>query len=416
MKITLFGAIWIVLTIYCFFSKDEKKMIFITLLSTVLQCDAVVILNAENSVGPMIITSIVFIIWYFFKNFSKYMVIFDKTMILSMLFLSSIFISLISNGKSIFGDKLLYILQLIIYILCFWSMRKVGIKKNIDINKVFLPVIFFVLVVGILQYLIYLGILPRLKIITDLIYNETWELTNAYNTEIRLRLFSSFKEPSYCSAFLVGAFYYVCFNYEKIKMSKIIIIIIAIEIILTLSTTGYVSLIVVGIIFAISSHKKKLLNFLIPLAFLCVIFALFSGSLNIVIFNKKSTGSATERTLWNTTAYGYFKTSPIFGIGYRSYWASSIIYDILCNLGIYGFITYILFVSNYLIYIIKNKKNTINYGCLYFLLVAVFCQVITCPDIELCVFWLAIYLVGLTDYKYIEQGRKKCKDNNIKFS
>ena len=51
--------------------------------------------------------------------------------------------------------------------------------------------------------------------------------------------------------------------------------------------------------------------------------------LDRVIFNKSSTASGRVRTLWNNVAYEEFINNPIFGIGYQSLRASSIIFDIM---------------------------------------------------------------------------------------
>lgn len=413
MKITIFGFIWLLLIIYCFFSKDEKKMIFLTLLSAILQCDVVIVLGDSNSAGPLIVTSIIFIFWYILKNLSNYLLIFDKTTIFSIFLLASVIISLIYNGQSIFGDKLLYIIQLFVYMACFWCMRKIGIKRKIEIDKLFVSILYIVLIIGVIQFLINAGVLPKLSLITNLFFNETWNPTNAYNNPTsKLRLFSTFKEPSYCATFLVGAFYYVSCNYNKIKNSIPILIAILMEILLTLSTTAYVALIIEGIIFTFLSHKQKLLKFLLPLGIITLIITSSSGILNTVVLKKSSTGSAAERNMWNKNSLDSFKTSPIFGTGYKSSRASSIVYNLLSCMGLIGIISFSLFIWNYLRRILKKDTEN-NYACLYFFLGVVIGQIISCPDLELSVFWLGLYLIGLSEKIYENRKEEYVEKNSI---
>ena len=61
---TIFGIIWILIILYCFFQKDIKYMVFITLFSMVLQC-ANVFAFENFSVGPQVVTNLIFVIRYF---------------------------------------------------------------------------------------------------------------------------------------------------------------------------------------------------------------------------------------------------------------------------------------------------------------------------------------------------------------
>ena len=397
MRITLFGFIWIGIVLYAFCSRSYEKMIFVTILSGVFQCNAVVILGNTNGVGPQIFTSAIFIIWYIIKYFPKYSVKFNRAYLCCMLLIFSIVISLIKNEGKIQGTKSLYIIQLLIYINCYFCIIKTKLNGQLDMNKIFLPIVIFVLIIGMIQYLIFLGVIPKLKLITYLLYNETWNGTNAYNLMRKIRLFSTFKEPSYCATFLVGAFYYICYNYDKIKNSKTYLLVIGIEILLTLSTTAYIAVIFCGIVFSVLSNKKKVLKFLIPIGILAIFITIFSGSLETVILKKNTTGSASERNLWNRKAIEAFNKSPIYGVGFKNSRASSIVNNILGELGILGIISYFLLDWSYLKYLLKKKNNKLNYGCLYFMLAVVFSQIITCPDLELCTYWIGMYMIGLSE-------------------
>ena len=55
MRITFFGVIWILLLIYCFFSKDYKKILFVAFLSMVFQSNNICTIG-ETGIGVQIFT------------------------------------------------------------------------------------------------------------------------------------------------------------------------------------------------------------------------------------------------------------------------------------------------------------------------------------------------------------------------
>ena len=401
MSITLFGGIWLLILFFFIFNNRINSFLSMLLLSAVLQCDSVIILNS-TSVGPLIITSIIFIGWYLFTHFRKFPVRLDKYFYTSIFLIISILLSILFNKNYEFflGTNYFYLLQIIIYLCCFLCIRKLACEKDINIIKVFMPCIYVVLLVGIIQFLIFAKFIPKISLITQLFYNEVWSANSAYNVSNKLRLFSTFQEPSYCSSFLVGAFYFVCYHYKKIKYSKIIIVLLGIEIFLTFSTTGYVCCFFVAILFAIFSNHKKILKFLIPLFLISILISILSGNLSTVVLHKGSSGSAKVRNFWNEKALTLFKQSIIFGNGFKTQRASSIILNILGEMGLVGVLSYFLLCWNYLKLFMKKKYGnsiTIDYGCLFYFLGVVICQILACPDLILCTFWLGMYLLGLND-------------------
>ena len=410
MAITVFGGIWLIFLAYAFIKKNDESIVFMTLLATIFQCNSVIMLSESQGVGPLIITSIVFIVRYILKDFRKIHLKTNVYTIACFMLMTSILISLFVNHESFIGEKLLLLIQMMIYIICFIFMRRVGVNiENNKIRQMIINIIYIVLAIGILQFLILKGIIPKLKIFSILIYNDTWDPTNAYYSIKNLRLFSSFKEPSYCAAFLVGAFYYVCYNYKKIRYSFFVITIILIEIILTMSTTAYISFAIVGLIFLIYGRRLNLLVYLIPLSIIGLFFAIASGKMDSVIFNKMSGGSAAERTMWNIKAIEAFKSSPIFGVGYKNSRASSFILSILSELGIIGFLSFMLIFVKNLVFIWNKKYNVNDFGSVWIYISVVICQFIACPDLDFCVFWMAMNVMGLTDLalyrkRWIETG------------
>ena len=414
MYITIFGGIWALFLSYAsFIKKNDEAIVFMVLLSTIFQCNAVIMLGEEQGVGPMIITSIVFIVRYILKDYREIHLKTNIYTISCIMLIISILISLIFNDESFFGNKFVLIMQIIIYILCFMCMRRIGINiENNKIRKMIVNIIYIVLVIGIVQFLIFSNIIPKLKIFSILIYNEIWDGTNAYYSTTKLRLFSSFKEPSYCAAFLVGAFYYVCYNYRNIPNSLFLISIIFIEIILTMSTTAYVAVIITGFLFLIYGRRLDLFKYLVPLGVVALCFMICTGKLESVIFNKMSTGSAAERTMWNNKAIEAFKLSPLFGVGYKNSRASSLFLSIISELGVIGLLSFMLIFMKNLAFIWNRKYTINNFGSIWIYLSVVISQFIACPDLDFCVFWMAMNIMGLTDLALYSKNSTRIGEDN----
>lgn len=395
MQITFFGLIWIVLLLFTFFKDNYNYIVFFMLLSTVFQSNSVIVIGGNNGVGPFIITSIVFIITIILKRKNIRYVRYNKIIISLILLLITIIASIVINDKNFSAEKIMYFVQLVLYIVSFilmYNIRSVLDKRFI--KKGIMGIILFVMCFGIVQLLIISGIIPKMKIISQLFYNETWNESIAYYSSTKFRLYSTFMEPSYCGAFLVGGFFYIVCEKFKYKEQKIFLLLFCgIEIGLTQSTTAYVSIIILTMIFMIDKRNKKYIKYIIPIGILVCIVMLFSGEvLNRVLFKKLESGSAAERGLWNTKALNSFYNSIFIGIGYKNLRASSIIYSLLGEIGLIGLSIYFY---TMIINIKSIFKRTFKYEVLggsFFLLSVVIAQCISCPDLEFSVLWFAMYL------------------------
>lgn len=397
MAITLFGLLWILLLLWGFLKKSDKYMITLTLLSSVFQCNSVIKLSNTSGVGPLIVTSIIFIARYMYVNRRKLRIQIDSYFLFGSMTVLAILLSLITNGEKFGGTKGLYILQIVIYVCTLLCMRHSA--KKMDeyhlIHCILIPIM-FVLVQGIIQVGITARVIPKFGLFGTLFYNETWSSNTAYYASSRIRLFSTFKEPSYCAAFLVGSLYYICFNYKKIKHSKCIILLIVTELILTMSTTGYAAALICGVAFLLYGRKEKLITHLLPVAIIALIIIVFTGIFDSVILNKLQTGSAYERGMWNDRAVRDFIQSPICGVGYKNSRASSLLLSLLAEQGILGGGVFIAFVVAQVSSIIKYNKSNLELGCKWFFIAVVVCQFIACPDLDFCVLWFGMYIVALS--------------------
>ena len=77
--------------------------------------------------------------------------------------------------------------------------------------------VYFVLTVGIIQVLIGFNIIPKTVLIGELLYSNTLSSYHSIYPVVTRRLYSTFIEPSYCSAFLIGAFWFIALNDFKKK-------------------------------------------------------------------------------------------------------------------------------------------------------------------------------------------------------
>lgn len=396
---TIFGIIWIILLIFCFCSKLEY-MIALTIISSILQCDNVV--SLENFViGPQIITSIALIIrLLLYRNFTLRI---DKTGYLIQFIMISIFFMVLGSSayNGVLSGTWLRVLQLLIYVLCAFSMRQCGYETNeYWIYSLIRKVTIFVLIVGLIQFLITSSILPRISIISQLLYNENSKNVYYYSNNY-YRVTSTFMEPSYFAAFIVGAFYYFLAFKEERKNNKYLLIAIFIEIILSFSSSAYGAFIIAGMLFLAASREGKLKIGLVisaVIGFLIMYFA-FYNVLDSVIFSKMASNSGVGRYYLNQDAIINFRMSPIIGNGYKTSRASSLLYTLLAEIGALGLGLYLLLNSQIIVpSIFRRKDNQLpnHYIALSLAIIsAMIVQLIAVPDLDNCSYWMWINLLFL---------------------
>lgn len=399
---TIFGVLWILLIVFCLCKQDIKYMLSLTLFSMVLQCSNVIQMGSL-SVGPQVITNIAFIIMMLLITLKHHTIKIRRLRLVSLSLFLLVFIVIISSYMNgILSSSGMKILQIIIYAISFCIIQRLSEKvdKEYQYNMI-RKITVFILVMGVIQILITANIIPRISLIKVLFYNE--DAYNVYfNHNNYYRLMSTFMEPSYCGCFLVGSFFYFLSTWRGSKRDSWLLIWLAFEILLTQSSTAYGALAIVGLLFLLQSDNKKVKKVVIPLCILVLVFMLTIGYeiLDAVILSKASSGSANTRYYWNQAAIEAFNSSKILGTGFKSTRASSIIYSLLGELGILGFGAYLLLNISICISVINIKRYTPQYiAACYALLAVVVGQIIACPDLEFCVYWLFLDFVGLCSLK-----------------
>lgn len=414
MNITLFGLIWILFILICFIRLGISWMIFALLFSMIFQSDNVFVISGLG-IGPQIVTSIMFIIKSYLVR-PSYNVESNRGMNIdnfSLVFMANLIcicISILHNEGIISFSKLVYVVLLGLYMLCFMRLRKLNCLVDKEfIDKVLRFIVIFVLCIGFIQVLVKKGVLPDIGILRTFIYNDTTSISVIYNTKSVSRMYSTFMEPSYCGAFLVAAFFYFVVNKDyKIKDTKILVLIFF-GILLTMSSTAYAALFICFFICMASGTNRRGVKIVLPvLGFISlIIFVFYNDLIQTVILNKLESSSGIVRGRWNEWAINAFKSSPILGVGYKNQRASSLVYTILGELGIVGAFTYLCMLLKIVAPIFnKRKKSIYNMGAVFGVSAVIVSQIIGCPDMDFCVFWWAMYVFALTGNKVqIQKGK-----------
>lgn len=409
---TLFTLIWSACMLYGFTTMNA--MVVMTLLFMTFQCANVVSFGGIT-VGPQILTSMCLIVRFLiFSRFRVYKTKYNKLInVLLVVLVIEIIVSALYNN--VISNNYLYILQLTTYVFCFVILRYSSMEFDEDLlYKILRGIIIFVAVVGILQWLATMNILPIKRILKVLFYND--DSMNIYFNENdyyhNSRVYSTFMEPSYLAGFSVGAFYYLLSLREKWKSNTLLFIILLIEIFLSTSSTAYAALVLVGVIFIVNARqisltKKCTLIFCAVIVFSVLYFQCYE-LLEKVLFNKWNSNSGVARRIMDNDALNAFYSSELLGVGYKCVRGSSVFYSMLGEIGIIGTALYTM--TNAIIYIpiINNRlirsELPNNYAAVLFGLLSAFvCLVIAVPDIDMCTYWFWMYCLAICiGYKKIE--------------
>lgn len=410
---TLFGTIWILLIISCF-SKIEN-IVVLTIISSTLQCDNVLQISGFG-IGPQVITSLCLVVRVMFSviinNETRIKIKKYSFRLKSSVLIMFAIIVVSSIWNSVLGSNYARLAQIAAYIMCFYSMFYCG--KYIDeklIYKIIKKTTIALIVIGLVQFGITSGFLPRLSIIKALLYNDTSETVIYYDYNNYYRIMSTYMEPSYFAGYIVGAFYYFLSYKEKRKENYALLSIIILALLLTFSSSAYGAFVIVGIIFFITTKEGKLKVYILIAGLLvfAVMYFAFYETLDTVIFSKMSSNSAVARELWNKAALIKFYQSPLWGNGYKTSRASTIIYTLLSEIGVVGFTAYTITNCLVLYHAISHKCRATNEqkGLALAVFSVVATQIIAVPDLDICTYWMWMNLFALSlSLESIKNARK----------
>ncbi len=403
MSITIFGIFFFIVTFVIFLNNNAKMMFGLLVFSMCAQSVSVVRLE-EKGVGPQVFASILFSVWILLnsrvllegKLVIKHKEKYWRVATLSVwLFFGYIAYSVYQREWVEITD-FFYVFQLLAYIICFFSIPYITRRLEEDeADAVIEGVILIIAVIGVVQFLTTTNVLSKNVLLETFVYDTSLS-DLAYNIDFYPRVFSTFMEPSYCAPFLVGGFYYLISRERWNRKSLALVVLLAAEIVLTMSSTAYGATILTGAVYLLASRNKKALKFLIPLAAVMMLFLSIMGTmqniLNDVIFNKLNTSSGITRNGWDMQAWDAFLENPLFGAGYRMVRGSQFYTSVLGQIGMVGTALYALSVLPLLLAGLRRKESV---PASMFLTGSIVAQAIAIPDLDFCVFWLSMYLVRM---------------------
>lgn len=393
---TLFGVVWILFLLYCLSKKRMYYMFYALVLSMILQCDNVFQIGSIG-IGPQITTSIFFIIYYLITN--QFFFPIQRKNGLMLIGLGLLLLPILISLNS---QNFIRILMLIFYIIC--SMVVVGVAKNItydDLYDILYRITTIVLIIGFLQIPMTMGVIPKSWLLKTFIYNDVSSAQfYIFNSINYVRFFSTFQEPSYCAPFLIAMFFFFLESGKKTRVNNRICILLFLAIVFTFSSTAYGCFAILMLLWLFWSDNKKLKKYAAPLLLVAILFFLTVGHsiIDNVLINKMESGSGVTRSNWNKAALEAFYKNMLFGTGYKTARASSLFYCLLGELGVLGLIGYLLFNIGL---IVKKGQRLVRQESLM-LLSGIVSMMIACPDLDLCSYWLIVYIVKLlTQMKYM---------------
>ena len=359
-----------------------------------LQSDDVFTLGPESGMGPQVITSIFFILYSYTIKIKRTNIKFEYSILYIIYFVIIIYMYM-CNPKS-----LPVLGQLFIYLFCAYRMYifRSRISERSYVKIIYRLSLFFGFFC-IAQLLSSIHILPKI-ILQPFFFNDPSEYVHFNKDESYFRVFGTFMEPSYCSSFLVGLIGYLYIYRDYIKSKKLIYL-LCVNLVLTFSSTGYVGLVLLFLMFIICNRNVKMLKIAIPTIAVFIIFFLLTKDtlMKEIILDKMNSASGRERARWNERALFDFNHNPLTGVGFGNSRASSFAYCLLGEIGIIGTLMYTFFSAFLFLPLLKSKHFSIHeIASRYFVLGVFICMLIACPDQTLCTFWMGIYFVSLSPY------------------
>lgn len=404
---TMFGIVWLLLLFAAIVKSKKSMLAALVLISSTLQSSNVFVVNGQG-IGPQIITSGVATLYFMAPQIRKMKVRVSKSFATTnkVLILLLAYIVFDAVRTKTLGTNILRILQLLIYVLCFFEMKNVG--ETLDDDYVYCTLkklSIFILVVGVFQVLATTNIIPRYWFIRDIFWNDSanapaivqfmWPYGSYF------RFFSTYMEPSYFVGFSIGALFYF-FNYKNNRKKDLpLITALALSTILSFSSSGYGALLIAGLLYiAFSKEGKIKLYVLVGGTIGFAIFYLgFYNVLDSVIFSKMQGGSAAARMTWNLEAMKAFQSSPMMGVGYKNCRASSMFYTILAELGVIGIVLYIVFILSIIWPVFTKRGQKLvgdeQVGVIFAIIGVTATQMIAVPDFDICTFWMWMNFLGL---------------------
>lgn len=432
--ISVFGAIWLICLLFSL--NDKYKMLFMLLLSTVIQ-SSYIFLIGKTDVSCQIVTCLVFIIRYLPHGETKLKISkkFRSGIIWSVyLLIISIVAPIIFNGRQVKGitnnefdfntfhvvtihpsisnvfECITILLYVCVAIILYNRRSKYEVEK---VDSIITNVFYFVIIVGTIHVILMALHLPT-NIYQLLIHNEADYLGSTFVTRYQpgignlVKFFSTFYEASYCGSYLAVMLAYFTMK-EGQKHRSINIVLCIIFLILNLTSTGLATAIIFfAILLVYRSRQGRISKKVMIATFVEIIFGVAIlvsiPSLREKIFSytvgKKETGSFALRTMVDAIALEQYKLTYGVGLGVNSIECYSLIPALLAQTGTIGFLLFFWW-NNSVLKVPRHGNSSVSSTphC-FMLMVSLISQILAVQALNYCVYWMCIWILMITSFKF----------------
>lgn len=431
MEITLFGVLWTVVLL-CAGIMSQKALVKCVIISALFQAGAVIIIG-DSLITPLTFSCLIYIIFGLYKHklnikIPKFLIAFF-VMWLVILF-SSILSSVLFQGTVIqrvdgFLAHLTETYQGHISLYGLTELLLYGITATLifndkplnakDFDKLIDFEFWFVLIIGLWQFITKLGVIPRISLIEKLVYSNTasnslvYYATSFPRSLLQNQFYSSFMEPSYLSGFLGAIFYYYISKFIKEKhilKNGIKTILTFCMVVISFSTTAYAVVALACLICLIQFNKDKRIIRALGIGLLAIFtsiviinsFGLWEKIIRSSI-EKFNTNSAMIRNTWDEACIQAFKDTIGIGVGYGNLSGSGFAFTLLGSIGIIGSLSYLLFIISVL-----RKKSIVLNGhddCMsidiaqykIMLILCIAAQLVAVGRFNYSIFWMVLFIL-----------------------
>ena len=398
MQFSFFGVLWNAILGYCFLFKNGKTMAYMAIISMLFQCNNILYIGTTG-IGTQIFTVCIASVKLLLVKKDPRKVYGTEPLNVSFIMMLGVIIIGLIYNHSLDGKHMIAISMLAVYILFgIILVKKQIVFTQAELEKMINTVAYVIIIVGVLQVLCKMNILPITALLRSFIYNDTGNSNVIFNHKSITAMYSTFMEPSYCGATLTGLLACVISRKEFTRKNLALVALLGISILMTRSSTAYAGTAIMLCVLLFTKADKKIYKYVMPLIIVAVMFiAIFNMDLlNEVLFEKMNTGSFRVRENWNKMALEKFFQSPVLGVGYQNQRASSLLYTILGELGIIGAFAYTMMMIASLKFLLQKKYKGIVSTTSFMCFGIALSQWIACPDLSFSPMWMSFYFLILS--------------------
>lgn len=271
-----------------------------------------------------------------------------------------------------------------------------------EFEKVYSAIFIAVSVLGLLHVALTFFGLPY-SALRMLIHNEYQVIGSTY-FDLRYsgnfhRLMSTFYEPSCCGAYLATSLAF--FWFSEIKKRKAYLILNLIDLFLCLSSTGFATIIgfalIVFLCFVSQNKllfKKRKILLIFCAACIAILIVFSNKTLSQVLYDttlgKVNSGSADLRSRQNHFSLEAFKKTYGLGTGGNTAESYSLIYSLLSQTGVIGFITYCAFIWSIFRQAYFSENGYSRWQLIALVACPLIAQMVAIQAFNFCTTWMGI--------------------------